>query len=70
MRAIINNPSIVIADEPTGNLDKENVLKIIALFKKLNINNKLTFIIATHDDQIFEIGHSKYNLESGKLIKI
>jgi len=70
MRAIINNPSIVIADEPTGNLDKENVLKIIALFKKLNISNKLTFIIATHDDQIFEIGHSKYNLESGKLIKI
>ena len=70
MRAIVNNPSIVIADEPTGNLDKENALKMIALFKKLNTKNNLTFIIATHDDQIFDIGHSQYILESGELIKI
>ena len=36
MRAIINNPSIIIADEPTGNLDKENALKMMSLFQKLN----------------------------------
>ncbi|MFL2510714.1 MAG: ABC transporter ATP-binding protein [Candidatus Neomarinimicrobiota bacterium] len=70
MRAIINNPSIIIADEPTGNLDKENAIKMISLFKELNTKNKLTFIIATHDEQIFHIGHSKYNLESGDLKKI
>ena len=70
MRAIVNNPSIVIADEPTGNLDKENAIKMIALFKKLNTKNNLTFIIATHDEEIFDIGHSKYILDGGDFEKI
>jgi len=70
MRAIVNNPSIVIADEPTGNLDKENAIKMIALFKKLNTKNNLTFIIATHDEEIFDIGHSQYILDEGDLKKI
>ena len=70
MRAIVNNPSIVIADEPTGNLDKENAIKMIALFKKLNTKNNLTFIIATHDEEIFDIGHSQYILEGGDLKNI
>jgi len=70
MRAIVNNPSIVIADEPTGNLDKENAIKMIALFKKLNTKNNLTFIIATHDKEIFDIGHSQYILDGGDLKKI
>ena len=50
MRAIINNPSIIIADEPTGNLDKENALKMMSLFQKLNTEKKLTIIVATHDE--------------------
>lgn len=70
MRAIVNNPSIVIADEPTGNLDKENAIKMITLFKKLNTKNNLTFIIATHDEEIFDIGHSQYILDGGDLKKI
>ena len=70
MRAIVNNPSIVIADEPTGNLDKENAIKMIALFKKLNTKNNLTFIIATHDEEIFDIGHSQYILDGGDLKNI
>lgn len=70
MRAIVNNPSIVIADEPTGNLDKENAIKMIALFKKLNTKNNLTFIIATHDEEIFDIGHSRYILDGGDFKKI
>ena len=67
MRAIINNPSIIIADEPTGNLDKENALKMMSLFKKLNTERKLTIIIATHDDDVFNIGHKKYQLIDGYL---
>ncbi len=70
MRAIVNNPSIVIADEPTGNLDKENAIKMIALFKKLNTKNNLTFIIATHDEEIFDIGHSQYIIDGGDLKNI
>ena len=67
MRAIINNPSVIIADEPTGNLDKENVLKMISLFQKLNTEKKLTIIIATHDENVFDIGHKKYQLVDGFL---
>ena len=67
MRAVVNNPSIIIADEPTGNLDKENALKMMSLFQKLNTEKKLTIIIATHDDDVFNIGHKKYQLVDGYL---
>ena len=67
MRAIINNPSIIIADEPTGNLDRENALKMMSLFQKLNTEKKLTIIIATHDEDVFNIGHKKYQLVDGCL---
>ena len=67
MRAIINNPSIIIADEPTGNLDKENALKMMSLFQKLNTEKKLTIIVATHDEDVFNIGHKKYQLVDGYL---
>ena len=67
MRAIINNPSIIIADEPTGNLDKENALKMMSLFQKLNTEKKLTIIVATHDEDVFNIGHKKYQLVDGSL---
>ena len=67
MRAVINNPSIIIADEPTGNLDKENALKMMSLFQKLNTEKKLTIIIATHDEDVFNIGHKKYQLIDGYL---
>ena len=67
MRAVINNPSIIIADEPTGNLDKENALKMMSLFQKLNTEKKLTIIIATHDEDVFNIGLKKYQLVDGCL---
>ena len=67
MRAAINNPSIIIADEPTGNLDKENALKMMSLFQKLNTEKKLTIIIATHDEDVFNIGLKKYQLVDGCL---
>ena len=67
MRAVINNPSIIIADEPTGNLDKENALKMMSLFQKLNTEKKLTIIIATHDEDVFNIGLKKYQLVDGYL---
>ena len=67
MRAIINNPSIIIADEPTGNLDKENAFKIMSLFQKLNTEKKLTIIVATHDEDVFNIGNKKYQLVDGSL---
>jgi ABC-type lipoprotein export system ATPase subunit len=68
MRAIINKPSIVIADEPTGNLDEHNAIKMINLFQKLNHDFNLTFVIATHDEKVFNIGDKKMNLYDGILL--
>ena len=68
MRAIINKPSIVIADEPTGNLDEHNAIKMIDLFQKLNHDFNLTFVIATHDEKVFNIGDKKMNLYDGILL--
>ena len=66
-RAIVNNPKLIIADEPTGNLDKENAFKMMSLFQKLNTEKKLTIIIATHDEDVFNIGRKKYQLVDGSL---
>jgi len=70
MRAVINKPSIIIADEPTGNLDEKNAVKLIDLFKKLNKDFGLTFVVATHDNKVFNIGHQKMELSDGKLLNL
>lgn len=51
-RALINNPSLVLADEPTGNLDSKNATEIIELLLKIRGNTGTTVLIATHDPQI------------------
>ena len=70
MRAIINKPSIIVADEPTGNLDEDNAIKMIDLFQKLNDDFNLTFVITTHDDKVFNIGKRKMNLYDGTIIEL
>ena len=65
-RALIAETKIILADEPTGNLDYKNALKLIDLFKKLNKDFELTFIIATHDNKVFDIGHQKMELLIGE----
>ncbi|WP_168121538.1 ABC transporter ATP-binding protein [Paenibacillus sp. HB172176] len=51
-RAIVKSPKILLADEPTGNLDEENTQTIISLLKDINIKSKCTLIIATHDKEV------------------
>ena len=48
-RALVNDPAIVWADEPTGDLDSENADEIVALMRRLNLEHGLTFLIVTHD---------------------
>ena len=50
-RAMITNPSLILADEPTGSLDQENAAMVMGILRKLNAKNK-TVIIVTHDDEI------------------
>ncbi|WP_323704490.1 ABC transporter ATP-binding protein [Mammaliicoccus sp. Dog046] len=55
-RAILKEPKLIIADEPTGNLDEENSLNIINIFKELN-RKGITVIMATHEKAFFDIGN-------------
>ena len=69
VRAMINTPSIILADEPTGNLDRDNSRKMLKLMVKLKVKYKQTFIIATHDQSILDIADRVLYLKDGKITK-
>lgn len=68
-RAIINNPSIILADEPTGNLDSEASEEIVSLLKLSNKKFKQTIIMITHDLEIASNADRIITIEDGKIIK-
>lgn len=67
-RALVNNPEIVLADEPTGNLDSKTGEKILEILEKLNKEGK-TIIIVTHDSDISRFSKYIYHLKDGKVIE-
>ena len=67
-RALVTSPRIVIADEPTANLDSENGEKVLSLMKSINQNEKTTFIFSTHDPEIWKMADHIIFLQDG-LIK-
>ena len=66
-RALINSPEIIFADEPTGNLDKENSQNFINFIKKLNKKYNQTFVIVTHNKKFMEISDYSYTLGKGEI---
>jgi cell division transport system ATP-binding protein len=67
-RAIVSNPKIIIADEPTGNLDTELSIEILKIFEQIN-SNGITMIVATHDKNLIKIFPKRViRLDKGKLI--
>lgn len=66
-RALINNPAIILGDEPTGNLDSETTETIYNLLRKINEEFKSTFIIITHDKKVAEKGDRIIELTDGKI---
>ena len=68
-RALINNPSLILADEPTGNLDSDNAKKIQELFKKINKELDVTIILVTHNEKFSKIASKRLVLKDGKWSK-
>lgn len=66
-RAMVKKPKIVLADEPTANLDSKNSHHILQTMKKLNEELKVTFIFATHDEKVMMYLNRIVNLEDGKI---
>jgi len=67
-RALIMSPAIILADEPTGNLDSKNGQEILALLHDLNLKDKITLVIVTHDSQVAKKADRIIRLQDGKLI--
>jgi putative ABC transport system ATP-binding protein len=66
-RALANNPSIILADEPTGNLDPELSKEILELLKKINAAQKTTIIMVTHSDMARAFGNHQVRLDKGQI---
>ena len=69
VRALINKPRLILADEPTGNLDQKNALKLIDLLMEINENYRQSIVLTTHNPEVASIGNQKLILKNGKLIK-
>lgn len=67
-RAVIGNPKIILADEPTGNLDKKSTIEIMELFKRLNQERGLTILQVTHSEECAAYGTRTVVLDSGKTV--
>ena len=68
-RAMVKKPRLVLADEPTANLDAANSHNILQTMEKLNKELKTTFIFATHDEKVIKYLKRKISLEDGKVVK-
>lgn len=68
-RALVNNPALMLADEPTGNLDRANSKEIISLLRWFNKEYKQTVIIITHDEKIALSADRVISIEDGKIVR-
>jgi len=67
-RALINKPSLLLCDEPTGNLDSKNSDEIIALVKKINLENQMAVVLVTHNAELAKTAQVVYHLRDGVLV--
>ena len=67
-RALVNNPSIVWADEPTGDLDSETASDIMDLMCKLNVENGQSFVLVTHSDDVGKRAHRIVRMRDGTIV--
>lgn len=68
-RALLMEPSIILADEPTGNLDLESGNKLMAFVKRTNREQGQTYVIVTHDLEWLKIAHTVYRMSDGRLVR-
>lgn len=66
-RAIVNNPEIILADEPTGNLDSKNCDMIMSLLKRISKEDKIVIVITHNDEQAIKYGDKIYRLNDGEI---
>ncbi|WP_026580849.1 ABC transporter ATP-binding protein [Bacillus sp. J33] len=68
-RALVVNPPLILADEPTGSLDSETESELLQFIKELNHDMGITFLIITHDEKVAAIGHKSIEIADGKIME-
>jgi len=66
-RAIVGRPSIILADEPTANLDSESAVALLNLMHRLNVEQKVTFLFSSHDSKVIDIAQRVISMRDGKI---
>ena len=69
-RALVNRPALLLADEPTGNLDKKSSLEVMLLLQEIRRNYDQTILIVTHNDELAQLCDRIIILEDGKIKRI
>lgn len=67
-RALANAPSLILADEPTGNLDSKSRAEVIELIARFNKENQQSFVIVTHDDSVAAVAHAVIRMMDGRVV--
>jgi putative ABC transport system ATP-binding protein len=67
-RAIVSQPKLVLADEPTANLDSKSAKRLMELFRELNENHDVTFLISTHDERVMRYARRLIKMQDGQII--
>jgi lipoprotein-releasing system ATP-binding protein len=68
VRGLINRPGLFLCDEPTGNLDSKTGEEIISLIKQVNLENRMTIVLVTHNIELAKVADSVYHLKDGTLV--
>jgi putative ABC transport system ATP-binding protein len=68
-RAIVSQPKLVLADEPTANLDSRSATHLMELFRELNESHRATFLIATHDERVMRYARRLIKMQDGRIIE-
>jgi putative ABC transport system ATP-binding protein len=66
-RAMANNPEILIADEPTGELDSGTAKEVIGLLHMISQKERKTVVVATHDERVVDVADAVYLMQDGKI---
>jgi putative ABC transport system ATP-binding protein len=68
-RAIVTEPALILADEPTANLDSATAISLLDVMERLNRTTGTTFIFSTHDPQVMERAHRLIHLRDGQIVR-